>query len=127
MPLASVAPTEIGGFPPSMGAMPIWTYIVFMLFSRFVVFAGVMLITSALSMKVRNNAYTAILSAGILLLPLFLYLFGFELLNPISLLSLVSFNSIVVSPSVWGAMQVIIFIGISVTCCWYVMKKFGRT
>jgi hypothetical protein len=131
MPLASVAPTEIGGIPSSFlflgGAMPIWSYIVFMLIGRFVVFAGVMLIISALSMKVRNNAYTAILSAGILLLPLFLYLFGFELLNAFSLLNLVSFNSIIVSPSVSGVIQVVVFVGVSAACGWYVVKRFGRT
>jgi hypothetical protein len=127
MPLASVSPTEIGAMPSFMGALPIWFYIVFMLVARFAVYIGIMLIVSALSMKVRNNAYTAILAAGILLLPLFLYLFGFELIVPISLLNLTNFNGIVVSPSILNIVQIIIFITISGLCGQFIIKNFGRS
>jgi hypothetical protein len=125
--LASIAPTTVGVFPVFMQPMPIWGYIAFMLSMRFIVFVGTMFIISALSMKIKNNAYTAILAAGILLMPLYLYLFGFELIIPISLLNLVNFNGIVVSPNMFGLIQIISFIAISGLCGRFIIKNFGRT
>jgi hypothetical protein len=126
MPLASVAPTDIGAIPAAFGGAPIWTYIALMLFGRLAVFAGVTLIISALSMRIRNNAYTALVGAGVLLVPLFLYEFGFELLNPLSLLELVTFNGVVVAPSVFKAIQAVVFAVVSAGCGYYVVKRFGR-
>jgi hypothetical protein len=125
-PLASVASTEIGAFPAFIGAIPIWSYIAFMLLMRFAVFAGITLIVSALSMKVKSDSYTALFAAGVLLLPLFLHLFGLELLNPVSLLGLITFNGIIVSPSVLEAVQAAVFASISILCGLFVTKKFGK-
>jgi hypothetical protein len=119
LPLASIP-----DFPNV--SFPIWSYIVLMLFLRFVVFTGIVMIIHAISLKVKNNAYSALISTGILLLPLFLYLFGFNLLNAVSLLSLITVNGIIVSPSFGKAVQTVVFITVSVMCVNYIIRKFGK-
>ena len=130
MRIASIAPvvSESGtiGFPAFMGGFPIWTYITFMLLARFVIFAGVMLIVSALSMKLRNNAYAALSAAGVLVLPLFLYEVGFTLLTPLSLLELITFNGLVVDAGIFKAVQLVAFAGVATYCGMYVIRRFGR-
>ncbi|MCL2278444.1 MAG: hypothetical protein FWC20_03435 [Oscillospiraceae bacterium] len=124
--LSSILPTNIGGFPAFMSGLPIWTYLVFMLLMRLSVFMGVAVIILAISMKTRNTAYAVLLSSGILVLPLLLHLFGFEFLNALSLLNLITVNPLIVTPSVIGAIQITIFALISIMCRRYIFKNFGR-
>ncbi|MCL2248846.1 MAG: hypothetical protein FWC13_06215 [Oscillospiraceae bacterium] len=123
-PLASITPTGMGEFPSFVDNLPIWVYIVFLLSMRLTVFMGISLIILALSLKIRNVAYTVLASAGLLLLPVFLHLFGFELLNPISLVNLITLNPLILAPSIVGAMQVAIFAFVSIMCLRYIIRRF---
>ena len=126
-PLASIAPTNIGEFPPFIDSFPIWAYIVFLLSMRLTVFMGISVVILALSLKIRNTAYALLASATLLLFPLFLHLFGFELLNSVSLLSLITLNPLILTPSISGGLQVVVFAIISLMCLRYIFKKFGRS
>ncbi|MDR2533051.1 MAG: hypothetical protein LBC82_09455 [Oscillospiraceae bacterium] len=126
-PLASIPPTETGGFPVFMGGLPILLYIMIMLTLRLIIFTGIMLIILALSLKIRNNAYAALISAGILLFPLFMYRFGLNLFAPVSVLELITANGLIVASSAFKAVQVMVFVIITAGSGWYVIRKFGKT
>jgi hypothetical protein len=123
-PLASIAPTDLGEFSSFIDSLPIWMYIVFLLSMRLTVFMGISLIILALSLKIRNVAYSVLASTGLLLFPIFLHLFGFELLNPISLVNLIVLNPLILAPSIVGAMQVAIFAFVSIMCLRYIFRRF---
>jgi len=126
LPSASIYPTDIGKFRGIFGALPIWSYMVIMLILRFTVFSGIVMIIHALSMKIKNNAYAALAAAGILLLPLFLYLFGFNLFNAFSLLELVTVNGLIVAPGILKSAQAVVFIAACVTSMFYIIRRFGK-
>jgi hypothetical protein len=125
--LASIPPTEIGGFPAFMGSMPVWVYMALMLLLRLLVFAGIMLIILAISLKLRNNAYTALVSAGILLFPLFMFRFGLEFMRVVSVLDLITVNGLIITPTPLKLIQLAVFGYAAGVSGWYVVKKFGRT
>jgi hypothetical protein len=124
---SSIPPAEFGTIPAFMGWMPLWLYIGFILLLRLLFFAGIAFIILAISLKVRNNAYAILVSAGILLFPLFMYLFGLNLFNPVSTLELIKTNGLIVAPSALKALKVIVFAIISAGSGWYVIKRFGKT
>ncbi|MCL2634762.1 MAG: hypothetical protein FWD34_09655 [Oscillospiraceae bacterium] len=126
-PLASIPPAYLGGFPAFMGIFPIWTYVLFMLFMRLIATAGVAVIVLALSLKLKNNAYAALVGAGVLLAPLFMYRLGLDMIRPFSVAELITANGLIVEPSFLKAAQVILFLIITGCCGWYVTKKFGRS
>jgi len=126
LPLASIYPSSTGQIPAFLGNSPIWSYLALMLTLRFMVFIGISFIISALSLKTGNNVYAALAGAGIMLLPLFLHLFGFDLLNAVSLLNLVTFNGIIVAPGIMKSIQLVVFTSVSVICVFYINRKFGK-
>jgi len=125
--VASIPAAEFGAVPTLLGSMPIWLYLAFILLLRLIMFAGITLIILALSLKIRNNAYTILVSAGILLLPLFMFRFGINLMNPFSVLELITTNGLVVAPSFFKATQVLVFAVVSTVSGWYVVRRFGKT
>jgi hypothetical protein len=125
--IASLPPGELGGFPAFMGGMPIWLYMALILLLRLLFFAGIMLIILAISLKLRNNVYTALVSALILLFPLFMYYFGLDLFAPVSVFELITTNGLIVAPSAFKATQVFVFMLISAASGWYIIRRFGKT
>jgi len=126
LPLASIFPTAEGQIPAVLGSFPVWSYLVLMLVVRFMIFTGIALIISAFSLKTGSNTHTALAGAGIMLLPLFFHLFGFDLLNPVSLLELVTTNGIIMAPDILKIIQAVVFAGISVISVFYIRRKFGK-
>jgi hypothetical protein len=103
------------------GGIPIWGHIAVILLLRFLVFVCVTLIVLHLSLKIRNNAYTALFGVGILLLPLFLHRFGFSLLNPVSLHGL-----LVADGTNIKVVQLVVLIAIAVFCTRFIFRRFGK-
>jgi len=125
-PLASIPPADTGQIPAFIGSLPVWSYIAALLILRLIVFTAIAIIILAISLFTGNNAYAALAGAGIMLLPLFLHLFGFNLFYSVSLLNLVTVNGIIVAPGILKAVQVIIFTGVSVMSLYYIKRKFGK-
>jgi hypothetical protein len=120
-------PPVIGSFPGFMAGFPIWLYIGIMLLLRLSVFTGIMLIILAISLRIKNNAYTVIICAALLLFPLFMYTFGLDFVGYITLKELITVNGLIVDPKWYKALQVFIFTVLSAGSGWYVVKKFGKT
>lgn len=119
LPISSV-------YPISNINIPIWEYMIVLYLFRFAVFIGIMMIILALSLKIRNNAYTALCAAGILLLPLFIHSFDINLFDWVSLLYLITANGIITSFDLAKSFQIIVFITISAMCARFIYKKFGK-
>jgi hypothetical protein len=126
-PVSSIPPAEFGEIPALLGGLPIWLFITFVLLLRLIIFAGIALMILAISLKIRHNAYAILVNAGVLLFPLFMYRFGLNLFNPVSTLELITTNGLIVSPSGFKALQVLVFAGICTVSGWYIIRRFGKT
>ena len=126
-PLASIPPAEAAAFPAFMGDVPIAVYLSVVMFVRLFVFTGLMFIILALSLKVRNNAYAIMVSAGVLLVPLIMYRLGLPFFRHFSIMDLMSVNNLIITPSPVKLIQSAVFMYAAGFSVWYVVKKFGRT
>lgn len=127
LPLASIPPTEIGGFPSVIGGLPIWGYLALLFAVRLAVCMMLSLLILALSLAMRNNVYAALCALGLLLTPLLIHTFGFTFLDSFSLLYLITANALFTALPLWQVLlQCLIALATVIGCGSFITRRFGK-
>lgn len=127
LPLSSIPPTELGAFPVFMGGLPVWGYLVLLIFVRFIVCLGIALFILAFSLVIRNNLYTVLCALGVLLAPLLFHVFDITFLDGVSLYRLVTANGLFTAYPLWQTiMGCVVFAAGALISVLFLSQRFGR-
>lgn len=128
LPLSSIPPTELGAFPVFMGGLPVWGYLVLLIFVRLIVCLGIAIFILAFSLVIRNNLFTVLCALGVLLAPLLFHVFGITFLDGVSLYRLVSANGLFTIYPLWQTITGgVVFAVSALISVLFLSKRFGRS
>ena len=109
------------------GTIPIWGYIVILYLLRLIVCLGLAMIIDAVSLMTKNNVYTAILSAAVLLTPVIAHNYNINIFDSVSIIPLLSVNVFFVKD--FSALNIVtasIFIMLVICSLLFVYRRFGK-